>query len=65
MRFYTEQHRYTCGIDLHVRSLYVCILDDTGPKLVHKKVKASPEALLKMNHYALIQCPFPLKRAVQ
>jgi len=48
MRFYTKQHRYTCGIDLHARSLYVCILDDTGQVLVHKNVKASPEALSKL-----------------
>ena len=48
MRFYTQQHRYTCGIDLHARSLYVCILDDTGQVLVHKNVKASPEALSKL-----------------
>ena len=48
MRFYTQQHRYTCGIDLHARSLYVCILDDTGQTLVHKNVKASPDALLKL-----------------
>ena len=48
MRFYTQQHRYTCGIDLHARSLYICILDDTGQKLVHKNIKASPEPLLKL-----------------
>ena len=48
MRFYTQQHRHTCGIDLHARSLYVCILDDTGQKGVHKNVNASPEALLKL-----------------
>ncbi len=48
MRFYTHQHRYTCGIDLHARSLYVCILDDTGQTLVHKNIKASPEPLLKL-----------------
>ena len=27
MRFYTKQHRYYCGIDLHARSMYVCVLD--------------------------------------
>jgi len=26
MNFYTTQHPYYCGIDLHARSLYVCIL---------------------------------------
>ncbi|HYO16079.1 MAG TPA: IS110 family transposase, partial [Thermoanaerobaculia bacterium] len=27
MRFYTKQHVHYCGIDLHARSLYLCILD--------------------------------------
>lgn len=48
MKFYTKQHRYTCGIDLHARSLYVCILDDTGQTVVHKQISASPEALLRL-----------------
>ena len=26
MRFYTKQHKYHCGIDLHARSMYICIL---------------------------------------
>ena len=30
MKFYTTQHPYYCGIDLHARSLYVCILDANG-----------------------------------
>lgn len=48
MKFYTKQHRYTCGIDLHARSLYVCILDEAGYPVVHKPIKATPEALLKL-----------------
>ena len=48
MKFYTKQHQYTCGIDLHARSLYVCILDDAGQSIVHKQIKASPDALLKL-----------------
>jgi hypothetical protein len=27
MRFYTQQHRFYCGIDLHARTMRVCILD--------------------------------------
>ena len=30
MRFYTGQHRYYCGIDLHVRMMYLCVLDQAG-----------------------------------
>ena len=35
MRFYNRQHRHYCGIDLHVKTMYVCILDNTGQALVH------------------------------
>ena len=37
MRFYNRQHRYYCGIDLHVKTMYVCILDGTGQVLVHSQ----------------------------
>jgi len=46
MRFYTKQHRHYCGIDLHARTLYVCVLDQAGQVLVHKNLRASPEELL-------------------
>jgi hypothetical protein len=38
MRFYNHQHQYYCGIDLHVKTMYVCILDATGQVLVHRNV---------------------------
>ena len=47
MRFYTEQHTHYCGIDLHVRSMYVCILDKNGNALVHKKLPCDRDQLLK------------------
>ena len=27
MQFYIERHRHTCGVDLHGRNLYLCVLD--------------------------------------
>ena len=30
MRFYTTQHRFYCGIDLHARTMHVCILAHDG-----------------------------------
>jgi hypothetical protein len=27
MRFYTGQHRFYCGVDLHARTMCLCILD--------------------------------------
>jgi transposase len=43
MRFYNRQHRHYCGIDLHVKTMYVCILDAAGQVLVHRHVKSSAE----------------------
>ncbi len=48
MRFYNEQHRHWCGIDLHARTMYVCILDAEGQVLVHKNLRANPEAFLEV-----------------
>jgi transposase len=48
MRFYTQQHKAYCGIDLHARTMYVCILNQAGEILVHQNVKASPETFLKV-----------------
>ena len=46
MRFYTKQHPFSCGIDLHARTMYVCILDQAGATLLHRHMTATPEALL-------------------
>jgi transposase len=47
MRFYTNQHPFYCGIDLHARSMYVCILSQDGEILLHRNMKAAPEPFLK------------------
>lgn len=47
MRFYTKQHKAYCGIDLHARSMYVCILSQDGEILLHRNMKTSPELFLK------------------
>jgi predicted NBD/HSP70 family sugar kinase len=48
MRFYTCSHRYYCGIDLHARSMYVCVLDGTGQVLVHQNIETAPESFLAL-----------------
>ena len=47
MRFYTKQHPLYCGIDLHARTMYVCILSQDGEVRLHRNMQASPDALLK------------------
>jgi transposase len=48
MKFYKEQHKYYCGIDLHARKMYVCIIDQKGKTRVHKNIKTDPELLFDL-----------------
>ena len=48
MRFYTQQHQHYRGIDLHARSMYVCILNQAGETLVHRKLPCDAGELLKI-----------------
>jgi hypothetical protein len=48
MRFYNRQHRYYCGIDLHVKTMDVWILDSAGQVLVHRNLPSTPEAFLEV-----------------
>jgi transposase len=47
MRFYTTQHKFYCGIDLHARTMYLCILDQEGKILLHRNIKSNPDVFLK------------------
>src|SRR5215813_7629369 len=47
MRFYTKQHPFYCGIDLHARSMYVCVLSQEGEILLHRHMQAAPEPFLR------------------
>ena len=46
-RFYTTQHPFSCGIDLHARTMSLCILNQAGETLLHRNMPATPAALLK------------------
>jgi transposase len=47
MRFYTKSHKHYCGIDLHARKMYLCILDAEGNVLLHRDLTCGPENLLR------------------
>jgi hypothetical protein len=46
-RFSTNQHPFYCGIDLHARTMYVCVLSQSGDVLVHRTMQTDPETFLK------------------
>ena len=39
MKYYTSTTEYNCGIDLHARQMYICLMDRQGKKLVHTNVR--------------------------
>ena len=39
MKFYESTTEYSCGIDLHSRQMYMCVMDQKGHKLVHTNIK--------------------------
>ena len=47
MRFYTGQHQHYCGIDLHARTLYLCVQDREGNILLHKNLPCDRARLLE------------------
>ena len=39
MRFSTRPHQFYCGIDLHARTMYLCILNQDGEIMVHRNMR--------------------------
>jgi transposase len=39
MRYYTSTTQYHCGVDLHSKQMYVCVMDSQGNKLLHMNIK--------------------------
>jgi transposase len=39
MKYYTSTTQFNCGIDLHARQMYVCLMDRDGQKRVHTNIK--------------------------
>jgi len=47
MRFYTTQHAFYCGVDLHARTMYVCVLDQAGEVRFHRNLPCRADAFLQ------------------
>ena len=39
MKYYTSTTEFNCGIDLHARQMYVCVMDRSGKKLLHTNIR--------------------------
>jgi len=47
VRFYRKKHKFICGVDLHTRTRYLCILDADGEKVLQKNMPSTPAAFLR------------------
>src|SRR5262249_38892108 len=47
MRFYTQQPRFYCGVDLHAKRMYICILNTDGEIVHHQNGPANPQHFLR------------------
>jgi hypothetical protein len=47
MRVYSQAHPFYCGIDLHARTMHLCVLDQGGTVVLDKNLAARPETFLK------------------
>src|SRR5262249_8575257 len=55
---YCQPHRFYCGVDLHARTMYLCVLDHQGQVVLDRNLPANPAAFLQA------VAPFPATPAV-
>ncbi len=46
MRFYKQQHQFYCGVDLHAKTMHVCLVNQAGETLLHRNLPTRPERFL-------------------
>ena len=46
MRFYDRPHRFYAGVDLHARTLHLCVLDSAGTVVLDVNLPCRPDAFL-------------------
>ena len=46
IRYYSQQHRFYAGVDLHARSMFTHVLDDQGKTVYERDLPARPDAFL-------------------
>ena len=48
MRFYQATHSFYCGVDLHARTMHVCVVDVDGITREHVNLPCDPGRFLKL-----------------
>lgn len=48
MRFYRQQHQFYCGVDLHAKRMYVCLINREGEILIHRNIQTRTDHFLAL-----------------
>jgi len=46
LRYYTGQHQYYCGVDLHARTMYLCVVNQQDEILLHREIPTDADRFL-------------------
>ena len=46
MNFYRVAHKYYCGVDLHSRTMYICVVGQDGAVVLHRSLPCDPVRFL-------------------
>jgi transposase len=47
MRFYTQTQKHYCGVDLHARTMYVCVQNREGNVILHRELQCDAQVFLR------------------
>lgn len=47
MRFYNSNHKFHCGVDLHAKSMYLCIVNPAGEIVLHRNLATNPDEFIR------------------
>ncbi len=48
MKFFNERYPFYCGVDLHTRTMYLCVIDAEGQTVLHRNMRCDPKLFLKL-----------------
>jgi hypothetical protein len=62
MRCYTRPHRFYCGVDLHARTLSLCLLDQAGHTVLEKTIPDGPRQRSQESPYSFQEALYSTSR---
>jgi transposase len=46
-QYYTGQHQFYCGVDLHAKTMYLCVVNQADETVLHREIRANADRFLR------------------